>query len=172
MRLVILLLSLVLAGAAVAAPVNRSATIYAVDARGIGANLGTVEVRDVSDGLRLKLDLSGLPPGPHGFHLHTVPDCSPATIAGRTVPAAAAGPPYDPFNARRHAGPLGNGFLGDLPLLAVNKDGKAKYTMVAPRLKVEDLRNRPLLITAGGDNYTDTPPMGGGGDAIACGIVR
>lgn len=151
---------------------NRSVPIYAVDARGIGANLGTVEMKDVSDGLRIKLDLQGLPPGPHGFHVHTVADCSQAEIGGRIVPAGAAGPPYDPFRTGRHAGPHGNGYLGDLPFIAVAKDGKAKYTMIAPRLKVDDLRNRSVLITAGGDNYTDTPPMGGGGDAIACGTIR
>ncbi len=151
---------------------NRSVPIYAVDVRGIGAKLGTIEVKDVNDGLRIKLELEGLPPGPHGFHVHSVPDCSPAAVAGRTVPAGAAGPPYDPFNTGHHAGPRGNGYIGDLPLLAAGRDGKAKYIMVAPRLKVDDLRNRALLITAGSDNYTDTPIMGGGGDAIACGSVR
>jgi Cu-Zn family superoxide dismutase len=151
---------------------SRSVPIYAVDARGIGARLGTVEMKDVPDGLRIKLELEGLPPGPHGFHVHTVSDCSQAEIGGRIVPAGAAGPPYDPFRTGRHAGPHGNGYLGDLPFIAVAKDGRAKYTMTAPRLKVDDLRNRSVLITAGGDNYTDTPPMGGGGDAIACGTIR
>jgi len=151
---------------------NRSVPIYAVDARGIGARLGTVEMKDVPDGLRIKLDLEGLPPGPHGFHVHTVADCSQADIGGRTVPAGMAGPPYDPFRTGRHAGPHGNGYLGDLPFIAVAKDGRAKYVMTAPRLKVDDLRNRSVLITTGGDNYADTPPMGGGGDAIACGTIR
>jgi len=151
---------------------NRSVPIYAVDAHGIGARLGTVEMKDVPDGLRIKLDLEGLPPGPHGFHVHAVADCSQADSGGRVVPAGAAGPPFDPFRTGRHAGPHGNGYLGDLPFISASKDGKAKYTMTAPRLKVDDLRNRSVLITAGGDNYSDTPPMGGGGDAIACGTIR
>jgi Cu-Zn family superoxide dismutase len=152
--------------------VKRSVPIYAVDGRGIGARLGTIELRDVTDGLRLKIELENLPPGQHGFHVHSIADCSPAQIGGRVVPAGAAGPPYDPFHTGHHAGPHGNGYLGDLPFIAVPENGKAKYTMVAPRLKVDDMRNRALLITAGGDNYSDTPPMGGGGDAIACGMVR
>jgi Cu-Zn family superoxide dismutase len=150
---------------------NRNVTVYAVDARGIGAKLGKIELKDVADGLRIKINLESLPPGPHGFHVHSAPDCSPAQVGGRLVPAGAAGPPYDPFHTGHHAGPRGNGYLGDLPILAVGKDGKAKYTMVAPRLKVDDVRNRALVITAGSDNFTDTPPMGGGGDAIACGSV-
>ncbi len=152
--------------------VKRNVPIYAVDARGIGAKLGTIELRDVTDGLRLKIDLENLPPGPHGFHVHTVADCSPAQIGARVVPAGAAGGPYDPFHTGHHAGPHGNGYLGDLPVLSVGTNGKAKYTMVAPRLKVDDVRNRSLLVTAGSDNYSDNPPMGGGGDAIACGMVR
>lgn len=152
--------------------VKRDVPIYAVDAHGIGARLGTIELRDVTDGLRLKIELENLPPGLHGFHVHSIPDCSPAQIGGRIVPAGAAGGPYDPFGTRHHAGPHGNGYLGDLPFIAVPANGKPKYTMVAPRLKVSDMRNRALLITAGGDNYSDNPPMGGGGDAIACGTVR
>jgi Cu-Zn family superoxide dismutase len=159
------------AAAQATAVTNRSVTVYAVDARGIGAKLGKIELKDVPDGLRIKIDLEGLPPGPHGFHVHSAPDCSPAPLAGRVVPAGAAGPPYDPFHTGHHAGPHGNGYLGDLPILAVGKDGKARYTMVAPRLKVDDVRNRALLITTGSDNFTDTPYMGGGGDAIACGSV-
>ncbi len=152
--------------------IKRTVPVYAVDARGIGARLGTLEMKDVPDGLRIKLDLTGLPPGPHGFHVHSVPDCGPATIAGRLVPAGAAGAPYDPYRTGHHAGPHGNGYLGDLPILAVAKDGKAKYAMVAPRLKVDDVRNHAMLITSGGDNYSDAPPMGGGGDAIACAVIR
>jgi Cu-Zn family superoxide dismutase len=152
--------------------VTRSVSIYAVDVRGIGAKLGTIEMKDVADGLRFKLELEGLPPGPHGFHVHSVADCSPALVGGRVVPAGAAGGPFDPFGTGHHAGPHGRGYLGDLPIIAVAKNGKAKYSVVAPRVKVDDLRNRSLLITANSDNYTDTPPMGGSGDAIACGTIR
>ncbi|MEO8559311.1 MAG: superoxide dismutase family protein [Rhodospirillales bacterium] len=176
MRVLIALIMATLAAGpawAQATPItNRSVPIYAVDTHGIGVKLGTVEMKDVPDGLRIKLDLEGLPPGPHGFHVHTVSDCAQAENGGRIVPAGSAGAPYDPFRAGRHAGPHGSGYLGDLPFISAGKDGKAKYVMTAPRLKVDDLRNRSVLITVGGDNYTDTPPMGGGGDAIACGAIR
>ena len=39
-----------------------------------------------------------------------------------------------------------------------------------PRLKASDLRGRALVVHAGGDTYADTPPLGGGGARIACGV--
>ena len=39
--------------------------------------------------------------------------------------ALAAGGHYDPAKTDRHEGPYGNGHLGDLPALYVDKEGKA-----------------------------------------------
>jgi Cu-Zn family superoxide dismutase len=58
-----------------------------------------------------------------------------------------------------------------LPALKVAADGSTGGSMVAPRLKVADLKKRSLVIHAGGDNYSDQPaPLGGGGARIACGM--
>jgi Cu-Zn family superoxide dismutase len=55
----------------------------------------------------------------------------------------------------------------------VASDGKATLPVLAPRLKVADIRGRSLMIHAGGDNYSDSPaPLGGGGDRVACGVVK
>ena len=45
---------------------------------------------------------------------------------------------------------------------------------MAPRIKdASQLKGRALVLHAGGDNYEDTPaPNGGGGDRIACGIIK
>lgn len=92
---------------------------------------------------------------------------------GKAVPALAAGGHYDPANTGKHEGPYGNGHLGDLPALAVATDGMATLPVLAPRLKVADIKGRSLMIHAGGDNYADTPaPLGGGGARAACGVVK
>jgi Cu-Zn family superoxide dismutase len=45
--------------------------------------------------------------------------------------------------------------------------------LLAPRLKLADIKGRSLMIHAGGDNYSDTPaPLGGGGARAACGVVK
>jgi Cu-Zn family superoxide dismutase len=45
--------------------------------------------------------------------------------------------------------------------------------VLAPKLKVADLKGKSLMIHAGGDNYSDTPEvLGGGGARIACGAIK
>ena len=45
--------------------------------------------------------------------------------------------------------------------------------VLAPRLKMADLKGRALMIHAGGDNYADQPaPLGGGGVRWACGVIQ
>jgi Cu-Zn family superoxide dismutase len=89
------------------------------------------------------------------------------------VPGLAAGGHYDPAGAGRHAGPYENGHLGDLPALYVDANGKANNPVLAPRLKLSDLKGRSLMIHAGGDNYSDNPKkLGGGGARMACGVLK
>jgi Cu-Zn family superoxide dismutase len=157
-----------------AAAAEATAEIYAVSAEGIGEEIGTMELADSADGLVIETDLRDLPPGPHGFHLHTHGSCEPAhNDQGQMTAALGAGGHYDPDNTGRHAGPEGDGHKGDLPVLEVAADGSAAVTLKAPRLTVADARGRALMIHAGGDNYSDEPkPLGGGGARIACGVVE
>ncbi|AMO57647.1 superoxide dismutase [Endozoicomonas montiporae] len=139
---------------------------------GIGPEIGTITLEDVSGGLQFTPDLYDLVPGEHGFHVHENPSCDPGEKDGKMVAALAAGGHYDPDNTGRHAGPEGNGHRGDLPVLVVDDKGFAKSPVVARRLKLSEVKGRSLMIHAGGDNYSDNPPMGGGGARIACGVVK
>ncbi len=144
-----------------------------VDEHGVGKEIGTVAASDSKYGLILTPQLSDLTPGLHGFHVHDKPDCSHAVKDGKAIPALAAGGHYDPAGTGKHEGPYGNGHLGDLPALYVAADGKATLPVLAPRLKVADIKGRSLMIHAGGDNYSDAPaPLGGGGARVACGVVK
>jgi Cu-Zn family superoxide dismutase len=164
----------VMALAVPAAAEEATADIHAVSAQGIGEQIGTIRLTDGVNGLVIETDLSGLPPGSHGFHLHSQGSCEPAQNSeGQITAALGAGGHYDPENTGRHAGPEGDGHKGDLPLLEVAADGTARVTLTAPRLTVADARGRALMIHAGGDNYSDEPkPLGGGGARIACGEVQ
>ena len=65
------------------------------------------------------------------------------------------------------------GHKGDLPVLVVGADGDASLPVLAPQLRVKDVRGRSLMIHEGGDNYSDQPePLGGGGTRIACGVIK
>jgi Cu-Zn family superoxide dismutase len=148
-------------------------TVHAVSAQGVGEAIGTIRAKDTPKGLQLAPDLRGLPPGARGFHVHEHPDCGPREKDGKMVAALAAGGHYDPAKTGRHEGPKGKGHLGDLPALQVGPDGRATQAVIAPRLKVADLKGRSIMIHEGGDNYADQPaPLGGGGGRIACGVVK
>lgn len=139
-----------------------------IDASGLGASIGSVEISDSGDGLVVKPDLSGLPSGSHGYHVHQNPDCGASEKDGNLTAGNAAGEHYDPSGTGKHAGPEGMGHKGDLPMLVVSAGGKATAAVIASRLRVSDLMNRSLIIHGDMDDYADYP----GGARIACGVVR
>lgn len=154
-------------------PANEQVVaIHAVTAQGVGQKIGTISLRDSAAGLVMTTNLTGLPPGPHGFHIHEKGSCEPAEKDGKMGAALAAGSHYNPNQAPHHGNPL-TGHWGDLPLLNVASNGTAKVTLLAPRLKAADIQNLAIMVHAGSDNYSDSPkPLGGGGDRIACGVIQ
>jgi Cu-Zn family superoxide dismutase len=173
MSRILIVLSCILVFSGLAFAEDMSIKVFLVNDQGVGKEIGTITASDSKYGLILTPQLSDLPPGIHGFHVHEKPDCSHAMQGGKEVPALAAGGHYDPAKTVRHEGPYGNGHLGDLPALYVAADGKATIPVLAPRLKLADIKGRSLMIHAGADNYSDTPaPLGGGGARIACGVVQ
>jgi Cu-Zn family superoxide dismutase len=85
----------------------------------------------------------------------------------------AAGDHYDPEGTDRHAGPYGDGHLGDLPNLIVEADGTATIPVLAPRLSVSEIYDRSIMIHAEPDRYDEheTHHHGKGGARIYCGVI-
>lgn len=168
-----MLVVFVLSMTATAAFADLVVPLQQVDAKGAGAAVGTVTVAETPYGLVFTPALNQLTPGLHGFHVHQKPNCDTAEKDGATVAAGAAGGHYDPAASNAHGTPWGNGHLGDLPPLFVDASGAATQPVLAPRLKLADLKGRALMVHAGGDNHADHPaPLGGGGARVACGVVR
>jgi len=156
---------------ATARAADTNVTVHLTD--GTAKEIGTVTVTDGPYGLLLTPHLTDLAPGLHGFHVHEHASCDHAMKDGQMTPALAAGGHLDPALTGKHEGPYGKGHLGDLPALFVAPDGRATLPLLAPRLKVADLKGHALMIHAGGDNYADQPdPLGGGGARVACGVVK
>jgi len=149
-------------------------TMHKVTQDGTGDAIGTVTISSTDGGASFKLDLHGLPSGPHGFHVHENDNCGPTMMSGVRIPAGAAGGHLDPDYTGKHEGPAGQGHLGDLPVLDAAANGTATQTLVAPRIKdIGILKKRALIIQTGGDNYSDTPNRdGGGGGRFACGEIE
>lgn len=130
-----------------------------------GGSVGTIVADDTIYGLLLTPQLHGLSPGPHGFHVHQMPLCQDHGMA--------AGGHFDPVRTNSHRGPYrGDGHLGDLAILYVDINGQAKIPVLAPRLKLADIRDHALIIHENSDNYSDKPQKnGGGGPMMACGVI-
>jgi len=128
-------------------------------------SIGVITAKDTPYGLLFIPNLTDLSPGIHGFHVHVNPICDKKGMA--------AGGHLDPDKTDKHLGPFTNkGHLGDLPILIADKDGHSTLPVLAPRLKLQDIKHHSLMIHEGGDNYSDTPKLGGGGERVACGVVE
>lgn len=144
-----------------------------VDEKGVGKPVGQVVITETSYGLVFTPALVELPQGLHGFHVHENPSCDAKEKDGKMVAALAAGGHYDPAGSKRHGAPWGDGHMGDLPALAVDTKGDASNPVLAPRLKIADVKGRALMVHVGGDNHADHPaPLGGGGARLVCGVIK
>lgn len=145
---------------------NYTVPMTMVDGKGAGKALGDIHIEAAQCGVLLKPNLHGLSPGIHGFHVHEKPSCADRAMA--------AGAHLDPTATGKHNGPyVADSHLGDLPVLIVDKKGRATLPVLVPRFTLDSLKNHALMIHAGEDNYSDRPQkLGGGGDRIACGIIK
>ncbi|EJF75885.1 superoxide dismutase family protein [Bartonella alsatica] len=145
--------------------------IYELKKNNIKKPIGIIRIEENTYGLIFAPNLSTLPRGLHGFHVHEKPSCDmkDGVIGG------AAGGHYDPNHTNKHLGPYNiNGHLGDLPSLYVDDKGQSTMSILAPRIKkLSDIQGHSLIIHLGGDNQSDKPlPLGGGGVRLACGIIE
>ena len=141
---------------------------------GAGEPVGQINIEDTDLGLMFMPQVSYKPlaGGLRGFHVHEYGELGPGMKDGKLVIGLAAGSHYDPRGTGTHQGPYGNGHLGDLPPLYFDMDGDADIPVLAPRLTLQDVYGRALIIHSGGDNFTDDPPNGGGENRVLGAIIR
>jgi Cu-Zn family superoxide dismutase len=143
---------------------------HLTSADGVGSKVGFILARNATisiasrmeEALVLSLHLQGLPPGPHAFHVHANPNCGPGEEAGKAVPGLAAGPHLFLKGTGTDAKVTYHSHLGNLPNLIVEKDGTASQEIAVPRLTLDDIRGRSIIVHATRDD--DSPRQ-------ACGVV-
>ena len=170
LRIASALAALLVASTGLAVAQQMTVEINRISASGVGEKIGSVVVAEGKNGVSFKVSVKGLPAAQRGFHVHEKGDCGPGMKDGKMEAGIAAGDHYDPDGHKSHKGPKGKGHKGDLPLLKGNAAG-IEQTVVAPRLKIADVKGRALVIHEGGDNYSDNPENGGGKGRVACGVV-
>ena len=160
--------ALLLSSAALAQEATAFAAMKGVD----GKELGTVSFAQTKSGmLRIVVEMTGIPPGQHGFHVHEKGACDPASKF------ATAGAHYSggkEHGVEHQGGP----HAGDLPNINVGQDGILKAEFFTGTLSISNGENplmdadgSSVIIHAGADDHT-TQPGGDAGDRIACGLVQ
>ncbi len=166
----------VLAGSAMAQvtpePLSRTAAIVNQSQ----VSIGTVAVTQAPHGIIIRIDASGLTPGWHGTHFHSVADCSDTGFkaSGGHVHAMGA-----TMSVHGQLNPASTD-QGDLPNIFAGKDGRVKVDLFAPslsllpdgsRLLLLDADGSALVIHAGADDYR-SQPIGGAGARVACAVIH
>ena len=127
---------------------------------------GTVTFAQVKDGVRVVANVTGLTPGPHGFHVHEKGDLSAPDLMS-------AGGHYNPTNdahagrdaAQRHAGDMGN--------IVADDKGVARLDYVDSHLALSgenSILGRSVIVHAGADDMK-SQPAGAAGPRVAGGVI-
>jgi superoxide dismutase, Cu-Zn family len=151
-----------------------------------GTEVGTVTFEEAEEGTEVSVDVTGLPPGFHGFHVHAVGVCEPDS-ANPSDPSMTG----DFLSAGGHigAGESDHGeHPGDLPSLYVSQSGTGSMTAVTDALALTDLTDddgSAVMVHEARDNYAHIPERyasggpdevtlntGDAGARVACGPVE
>ncbi|KXH84042.1 superoxide dismutase family protein [Sporosarcina sp. HYO08] len=137
-----------------------------------GNSIGTAELTEEENGVKVKVNATGLPEGPHGFHFHEAGKCEAPDFE-------AAGGHFNPTGASHGLDHEEGPHAGDLPNLEVGADGAVHEEFVAKQVTLKKGEQNSLLreggtalvIHAGPDDGV-SQPSGDSGDRIACGTVE
>ncbi len=141
----------------------KPVTVEIKDAQ--GQNVGTAVLSEAAHGVKIKLDVKGLPPGEHSLHIHQNAKCE-------ALDFKSAGPHFN--GASGHADHAGMP-AGDIPdfSLIVAPDGTGHATVVAPNVTLGT--DEHSVFSNGGTAIVIHAVSGGTSSAapprIACGVI-
>lgn len=137
-----------------------------------GQTIGSATLIETPNGVLVRADLINLPPGVHGFHIHEVGACDPATKF------ESAGGHYNPTGAKHGYMVEGGPHAGDMPNQTVGADGKVLVEVMNPsvtfgdgKATLFDANGSAIVVHATADDYR-SQPSGAAGDRLACGVIQ
>lgn len=157
---------------------TKSLTVNAnlINGFGTGDEIGSITFTENEQGLAIKANLSSLPPGFNGMHIHERPTCDASIVEGKRVAGAAAGDHYghdhmmmgmdmdmsDPAHIEHMKSMKPK---GDLDPLETQADGTSQALVYSSKLTLSELRGRSIMIHNGPD------VDGQSGPKVACAVI-
>ncbi len=128
---------------------------------------GSIKFTQKDDRVVVSGRITGLTPGPHGFHIHEKGNC--------TAPdGSSAGPHFNP-GTMKHGGPMTDvRHGGDLGNIVADAGGIAEFTIEATGISLgadaASVVGRSVVVHAKADDL-QTDPSGSSGARLACGLI-
>jgi Cu-Zn family superoxide dismutase len=145
--------------------------VHKINGFGVGDRIGTIRLIDSAEGLRVEADISGLPAGYNGMHIHEKPSCEAGFKGTTRIAGMAAGGHYGHNELSSMSGSSHDHSAmlmvakGDLPALKTDEEGRSITTVIGTKLVLPELRGRSLMIHSGQDRD------GRSGEKVACAII-
>ncbi|HMD96963.1 MAG TPA: superoxide dismutase family protein [Terriglobia bacterium] len=135
-----------------------------------GAKVGSAELTQTPDGVKIDVTVSGLTPGLHGFHIHAVGKCDGPDFKS-------AGGHFNPYGKKHGLKNPDGAHAGDMENLEVVADGTGKAEVVDKQVTLGEGSNSlfhdggtAIVIHASPDDEM-TDPAGNAGARVACGPI-
>jgi len=134
-----------------------------------GSDVGSVTLTEMPSGVLLQVNLSGLPAGLHGFHIHEKGSCSPDF--------GAAGGHFAGGDTKHGLKVEGGPHAGDMPNIHVPDSGALSIEIFNTAISFQDgvgalfdEDGSAIVIHSGADDY-ESQPSGDAGSRLACGVI-
>lgn len=149
---------------------TKPITVELMDAKGKKA--GTAKLEQAAEGVKVKVEATGLSKGEHGIHFHEMGVCE--------------GPKFESAGKHFNVTSKMHGFdnpkgphVGDLKNIKADSSGKATGDLMSSLVTLEEGEKNSLLkeggtalvVHAGPDDYK-TDPSGNSGDRVLCGVIK